>query len=221
MRKNSKIKFDRYTALGIFVLVSVILNQYVNFVKYWDPLEILWFCDTTAFILGIGLILKNRTMITLTLVSTIPAQFMWIVDFFMEAAGQGAGRTSELYTFGPVVFWLSVNLHAILIPISFYATWKLGFDKKALPWILIYIFFLLNSTYFFTPISENRNCVFHGCDDADPGSGYATYFLLHSLLYWLVSFSISFFIQRKAFSFLEERKAKKLEYQTAKKSWEY
>lgn len=205
MKKNSKIEFDRYTVLGIFVLVSVVLNQYVNFIKYWDPLEVLWFCDATAFVLGIGLILKNKTMITLTVVTTIPAQFMWIADFFLEALGAGAGRTETLYSFGPLVFWLSVNLHAILIPISAYATWKLGFDKKSLSWILLYAFFLLNITYFFTPLADNRNCVFYGCDESDPGSGYTTYFLLNSLLYWLVLFIVSFFIQNKIFEFFKKK----------------
>lgn len=195
----SKIKLDRYFFLGIFVLASLVANQWANFIRWQDPLEILWFCDMTALVLGIGLIMKNKTMITLTLVTTIPAQFMWIVDFFLEAFGEGSGRTVILYSFGPVVFWLSVNLHAILIPISAYSTLKLGFDKKALPFILVYIFFLLNSTYFFTPISENRNCVFYGCDAQDPGGGYANYFFVNSLLYWLLIMSISFYIQKMGF----------------------
>lgn len=204
-----KIKFDRYFVMGIFVLLSVTLNQYVNLVKYWDPLEILWFCDMTAIILGIGLLLKNKTMITLTIVTTIPAQFMWIVDFFLEAFGEGAGRTAELYSFGPVVFWLSVNLHAILIPISAYATWKLGFDKKALPYILLYMFFLLNSTFLFTPVAENRNCVFYGCDDKDPGGNYTRYFFINSLIFWLAAMSISFYIQKRAYALIRPNLGKK------------
>lgn len=201
-----KIKFDKLFFLGLFVLGSVFANQYVNFVRWHDPLEILWFCDMTAIILGVGLILRNKTMTTLALMMAMPAQFRWILDFFLEMLGGGAGRTAHLFTFGPRVFWLSVNLHSIVIPIALFGTWKLGFAKKALMPILIYGFVLLTVTFLFTSPEENRNCVFYACDITDPGGDYLRYFLIKNLLFWEVVFAGSFLIGKRAVVFFEEKK---------------
>ncbi len=201
-----RIKFDRFFFLGLFVLGSVFANQYVNFVRWHNPTEILWFCDMTAVILGTGLILRNRIMITLALVMAIPAQARWILDFFLEAVGSGAGRTAMLFSYGLTVFWLSVNLHAIVIPISFYGVWKLGFARKALLPILIYGFILLTVSFLFTNPIENINCVFYSCDVVDPGKGYLKYFLVNTLLFWEMTFLISFFICKKIADFFGKQK---------------
>jgi hypothetical protein len=209
MRKMAEVKLDRYTILGIFVLLSVIANQYVNYVRYHDPFEVLWFCDMTAFILGVGLILKSKAAATLTLVMAIPAQFLWIVDFFLEAVGGGMGRTQELWEYGKWVFWLSVNLHGILIPISLYAVWKLGFQKNMLKTILLYAFFLLAATYITATPPNNRNCVYFDCDYTDPGFGYLKHFTFNLVLYWEIIFVLSFFAQKKIFSFFEKKRIEK------------
>lgn len=206
-----KIKFDRFFILGIIVLASVTANQWVNFIRWQNPLEILWFCDMTAVILGVGLIIKSKKAATLTLVMAIPAQFLWIVDFFLEATGNGMGRTAELWSYGETVFWFSVILHAILIPISFYGVWRLGFDKKVLGLILFYTFSLLLVTYLLTEPAYNQNCVFYDCDGSDPGSGYLRYFIFDFLLPWELIFIVSYFVQKKFFTIVEKRRLKKRE----------
>jgi len=209
-----KIKFDKLFILGLFVLGSVFANQYVNFIRWHDPLEILWFCDMTAIILGIGLILRNKVMVTLAFTMAIPAQFPWILDFFLEVFGIGAGRTANLFTFGPVVFWLSINLHTIVIPISFYGVWKLGFGRKALMPILIYGFVLLVTTFLVTKPTENRNCVFYACDALDPGDGYLEHFIVRNLLFWEVMFASSFLFFRKLFEKVGNKKELNFENKT-------
>lgn len=203
------IKFDRFFFLGLFVLGSVFANQYVNFVRWQNPAEILWFCDITAVILGIGLILRNRIMVTLALVMAIPAQFRWILDFFLEAVGLGAGRTAALFSYGLSVFWLSVNLHAIMIPISFYGVWKLGFARNALPAILGYGFILLTATYLFTDPQENINCVFYACDASYFQGEYFNYFLVKVLLFWELVFLASFFVCKGIADFFAKNKSNK------------
>ncbi|MEA2006795.1 MAG: hypothetical protein U9O20_01380 [Patescibacteria group bacterium] len=206
MKILDRIKLDRFFFLGLFVLFSVFANQYVNFVRWQDPLEILWFCDMTAVFLGAGLIFRSKKIVTLTLVMAIPAQFLWIVDFFLELFGDGMGRTAQLWSYGDVVFWFSVNLHAVLIPISFYAVWNLGFDKKVLGYVLVYVLLLLVVTYLMTEPVENRNCVFYGCDSTDPGSGYLRYFVFDFLIPWQLIFIASFIVQKKIFSLLKKDK---------------
>lgn len=201
MKEQNIIKTNtkRFFWLGTYVLFSVAINQWINIALYRDFWGILWFCDATAVILGIGLILKNTNLTTLSLVTAIPAQLPWIIDFFLEATGSGMGRTATIWSWGPSVFWASVNLHAIIIPISLYAVWKLGFSEKSLKLILLYGLLLLTATYLFSPVSGNRNCVFFGCDERTPGTGYLRHFLINSLLYWEVIWAISFFILRFLF----------------------
>lgn len=195
----TKIKVDRYFFIGLWVLASVLANQWANFIQWQDPLEMLWFCDFTALLLSVGLMLKNRTLITLALVSAVPAQSIWIVDFFLEAFGHGMGRTAQLWSYGHMVFWLSVNLHAILIPASLYGVWKLGFGSKALKPILVYISLLLTASFLFTPPIENRNCVFYDCDGQDPTGRQLSYFLVHSLFFWNLMMVVSFYVTRFLF----------------------
>ena len=203
-----KIKFDKFFFLGLFVVGSVLANQYVNFVRWQDPTEMLWFCDFTAVSLGLGLIFRNKIMVTLAFTMAVPAQFRWILDFLLEQIGMGAGRTAELAGYGSTVFWLSVNLHTIVIPISFFGVWKLGFSKKALIPILVYGFVLLTATFLLTVPEENINCVFYACDASNPGSGYLKYFLIKNLLFWEITFALSFLISKKIAEFFVERNKK-------------
>lgn len=195
MEERKKIKFDQFVFIGIYLILSVAVNQWINIAKYNNELGIkgiLWFCDLTAILLGIGMILKNKSLVTVSLVTAVPAQLPWILDFFLEAAGNGMGRTAGIWGWGPEVFWATVNLHSIIIPLSFYGVSKLGFDEKALKYALLYGVFVLFLSYSLSPIDSNLNCVFYGCDEKDPGAGYLKYFLINSLLFWEIIFTFSF-----------------------------
>ena len=157
---GDKIKFDRFIFIGIYLLLSVAVNQWVNIAKYNNEVGIrgiIWFCDLTAILLGIGMILKNKSLVTVSLVTAVPAQLPWIFDFFLEAAGNGMGRTAGIWGWGPEVFWATVNLHSMLIPLSLYGVYKLGFDAKGLKYALLYGAFVLFLSYSISPIKSNFN----------------------------------------------------------------
>jgi len=196
LKKNKNFKIVKW--LGVYVLVSVLLNVAENIYSYGDFAEILWFCDYIAVFLAVGLLINNKDLVSTVLVLAFPAQFWWIIDFFLEFAGLGLGRTASLMNFSWLDFILSVNLHAVLIPISAYGVYKLGFSNRSLVLAWLMVLTLLPMTFIMTDIDDNINCVFFGCDAVHDGDfekkHFLQYFLVQSLLFWLVIFIPSFFL---------------------------
>lgn len=188
------LKSKFFYFLGIYLLASVVANLIKNYYNYGNLLDILWFCNIVAIILGIGILLKNRKAVTLCLVTSIPAQFMWIVDFFLELFGEGLGRTAFIMNEPLWIIILTVNLHLVIIPIAAYAVYKLGFADNILIYIILLVVVLLTSTFLFTDIDVNKNCVFYSCDVADPPHGENPYgdnkkdylpYLFKSMVVWI------------------------------------
>lgn len=200
------VYLNRLKLLGIYLLISVIANQTINYVNFHSLIGVLWYCDMTALLLGISLLFNNRTMATVSLVTAVPAQFLWIIDFFLQFFNRGFGRTEELFSYGSWVFWFSTNLHASLIPISLFAVWQLGFDRLAIKSVLFYMGSLTTITFVFTDYASNINCVFFSCDQKfqlNDFAGYAKYFVFNILLCWQIISAISFFVFRFIFQWKE------------------
>lgn len=177
-----KPKPDEFFFLGWLVGIGFLLDLLANL---GDPFEVLWFCSATSLLLTIGLFRKNALIISMVLLLAIPAQFFWIVDFFLTKFGHGLGRTAMLSFSGPLVYWSSLLLHALLIPVSAYGVWKLGFQKRCLLPSFLYFWLLLTLTFFLTTPETNHNCVFYPCDMADTGGKYEVYYA-YSMISWTV-----------------------------------
>ncbi len=164
LMKNNYHKIFELLGCGLIVLVAINLFSHVE--KWNDWGEILWFCNFATIVLGVSLILKKIVFINSVLIAAIPAQILWILDFFLNLFGTGLGRTSWLFEdAGLFVFILSTIFHAALIPISLYATLKIGFYKKSYIYsVIVFDFVMMSLSYFFTDFRENRNCIFYPCD---------------------------------------------------------
>ena len=165
---------DGFFVLGWITGIGFLLDLAANL---GDPFEVLWFCSLSTLLLTFGLFRRNTLLITMVFVLAIPAQFFWILDFILEIFGKGFGRTAMLASSGPTVYWTSLLLHVLLIPVSAFAVWRLGFDRRALWPAFGYVWALLAASYFLTEPALNHNCAFFNCDAADPGGGYFFYFL--------------------------------------------
>ncbi len=153
--------------LAVTVFFVVAANQLTHiFFEGLDFGELLWFCDLMSFVLAYALWTKNRFLLSTVFLSSVPAQFMWIVDFFMNLYGSGFGRTDWMFE-ESYVWWtpyLSTLMHAILIPFSAWGIFRYGFEKRAILGVYFIVLALLPATYFFTDPTINRNCVFFPCD---------------------------------------------------------
>lgn len=185
-----------HVVLGIFLLIVVILNVFINdYSVYIDADKLLWYCNLFSFILSFAMIFGNSIFITAVFVTAIPAQGVWIIDFVLELLGVGLGRTAQVFMESGLDAGLSILMHLIVIPISFYGIYKFGFNKKSLKFSLLLILIMVFTTFFFTDVSDNRNCVFYACDAENPGQGYMSYFFLFYLPFWMVIFTVHNFIQ--------------------------
>ena len=184
--------------LGLYLLISVALNLTKNFLQYGDLYDIFWFCNIVAIALGFGILLNNRKAVSISLVASIPAQLLWFIDFFLELFFVGFGRTSFIMNEPFWVIVVTTNLHLIVIPIAIYAVYKMGFAKDILIHIIVMTVLLLTSTFLFTDLNTNRNCVFYPCDETELWGGddkrnYLEYFLVNSLAFWVLVLVLNYY----------------------------
>ncbi len=193
----------RFWGVFFFALVSLNLSFHILF-EGRDLQEIFWFCNVMAVFLAYGFYYKKASVVNATLIMSIPAQFLWIADFFLEAFGYGLGRTSLLVSDSALyaTVLISVTMHALIIPMSIWGSIKLGFSRFAYLWTLPIVGILLPATYLFTNPFENRNCVFFPCDLSYAtdyqeliSEGYmTTSYFLQMQLSWLLMFTASFLV---------------------------
>jgi hypothetical protein len=164
--KNASLKFESVMNFFVlFLLFTVAVNLIVHVKTLNDWGEILWFCNFVAILLAIGIFFRNVPLISSVFFSAVPAQFLWIADYFLTIFGKGIGRVGWLFYENTSIFILSTILHGSLIPISFYACYKLGYSKRAYIYgLILFALILLPVTFYATSYEENRNCVFFDCD---------------------------------------------------------
>lgn len=55
---------------------------------YWisvsDPFHLLWMCDLTLLITGIGIVIKSPALLSSQIVGTLPIQIAWNIDFWLR-----------------------------------------------------------------------------------------------------------------------------------------
>lgn len=202
--KNNLIN-DKILRVGaILLLFFISFNVIINFL-YWNDgwTEILWYCDLAVIILSIGILFKKKYLISGVLITAIPAQFFWILDFVLKVIGfEGFGRTTWLFAWPFLTVLPSIIVHAILIPLSFYAVRIYGFDKKGFYVAMGILVFTMFMPFFFSAQDDNINCVFYSCDVNFEHSATYTYlgipaysvgYLLFIAFRWVIWTIITYF----------------------------
>lgn len=161
------LQHNSHKLLAVLVLFVVLSNQ-IAYV-YYGGLQVnmfLWFCDLMSYVLAYALWSKNKFLVSTVFLSAVPAQFMWIVDFFLNLFGASFGRTSWMFTNTDtwILSYTSTIMHALLIPASLYGVYKFGFEKRSIFGVYVIILTLLPASYFFTDPAINTNCAFYPCD---------------------------------------------------------
>lgn len=157
-------KILKVFAIGLLVLV--LGNFLVNLFFWGDSwTEIFWFCSAASIVLSVGILLKNPLLNSLVLVTAVPAQSFWIIDFILNIFSLGGfGRTAWLFELPIAVTVFSIVLHFMIIPLAIYAIAVYGFKKKSLLVSLGFMLLLIFLAYFATPFEDNINCAFYSCD---------------------------------------------------------
>ncbi|MCH8519191.1 MAG: hypothetical protein LAT82_00360 [Nanoarchaeota archaeon] len=203
--------------LALFLISIVLYKIWFNISVYDYYYVIFWFCNISALLLGISILLKFKPIIGAVSISVVPAQFLWVIDFILfYFFGFGFGRTSDLADYSMFEFYLSVLFHLILIPISIYTVYKFGLSRKSYLYsVIIFITLLLPLTYFITPESYNINCVFYQCDlsyedyfysDKNLYEGTIIYLILNMFFWYfiaLLAYFVYFFYFKKFIKFVD------------------
>ncbi|MFC1732240.1 hypothetical protein ACFL6I_18180 [candidate division KSB1 bacterium] len=218
--RSISLSFLKYIAIILSALV--ILNVVMHMLRWgWgDWQEVLWYCNSAALIVALGIFFKNRALVGAVLITTISTQFLWVLDFFAHFLGFGFGRTKwVLEGSTPTIFLISVILHGILIPITLYTVHVLGFSKKSLLYaFIIFGVFLLPFTFLVADYQENINCVFYPCnllylENAEFIDSHSIYnsitYLIQNLAFWFLVIVVNYYIfsyivRRTRFSYFVE-----------------
>lgn len=163
----SKEIHKKILGLCLILLIALFISNTVIHIFYWANgwTEILWYCNLASLFLVFGIFFKKPLLNSIVLVTIIPVQFFWILDFFITLFGfQGFGRTALLFDLPFSIVAISSILHLTMIPIAIYAVVVYGFKKNSFVWILLSMFFVLILPYLFSPFVDNINCVFYPCD---------------------------------------------------------
>jgi hypothetical protein len=108
---------------------------------YWissgEPFHLLWLCDLTLLITGIGLLLNNPLLISSQVIGTLLIQLSWNLDFWLRLITGSKVFGFTEYMFSPAqpmqVRILSV-FHIFLPVFLIYAIIRLGYDLRGWRW---------------------------------------------------------------------------------------
>ncbi len=161
--------------LASILILSVVLNQGVLYIKGEFSLNsVLWYCDIATLVLAVALLLKNSLLASTVFLTAIPAQALWIWDFFLTIFSKSAGRNSWILTgnITDLMVYSSLFMHFLLIPVSLWAIFRFGFRKVSVFLAIVAVFILFVLTVFFTSPHFNVNCAFNLCDSLSPRWAY-------------------------------------------------
>jgi hypothetical protein len=214
--KNNPIHEKILKVISILLILFILFNVFVNFLHWRDGwTEILWYCDFAAILLSLGILFRKTYLISGVLITAIPAQFFWILDFVLKVIGfEGFGRTAWLFSWPFLTVLPSIVVHAILIPLSLYAVKVYGFDRKGFYTAMFILVFTMFMPFFFSAQDDNVNCVFYPCDISFEHSatysylGFTSYspgYLFIISIRWLIWTLIFYFSLLKMYRSLFKR----------------
>ncbi len=148
---------------------------------YW------WFCNLALLGMGIGLLFRNRGLLTGFLAIASFTQVFWLIDnLTRQVRGKGVfGLVDFMYRPGyPIDEFILSHYHYFTLPIALTALLYLPQKKNhTLGLIAFFNPFIFGISYFAFPASQNINCIHEACF---PGLNWKG--PLYALLFWGVCY---------------------------------
>lgn len=160
-----------YTAF-VAVLVPVYWRDY-------GPTNFLYFCDVSLLLTLVAVWKEDTLLASIAAVGIVLPQTLWMADFLAEAVGlRLTGMTCYMYDGKYPLFTRFLSFFHFWLPLLLlWLVWRLGYDRRALPWCAAGSCVLLLVCYFFMPpppapadnpnLPVNINYVY-GFDDKEP-----------------------------------------------------
>lgn len=163
MPKTEKNKHFRVISIILF-LVSVTDSYFLLKNEHFS--QLFWFCNAAIYLLAIGFYFESSMVLTGILIGALVVQIPWVLDFlarlFFGYRLFGVADYMFEYGFNNLRFYAELD-HLLIIPLSAYATKKLGLHKRG--WIFAGILAIVINAgaYVFSSPLDNVNCVFYSC----------------------------------------------------------
>jgi hypothetical protein len=158
-----------YTAF-MAVLVPVYLH-------YYGPTNFLYFCDVALILTLVGIWIESPLLVSMCAIGITIPQLIWVADFVGIMLGLPVNNmTLYMYEAHRSLFLRGLSLfHGWLPFLLLYLVWKLGYDRRALPFWTVLAWVLILICFFFMPPPDpnagltpvNINYVW-GLNDSEP-----------------------------------------------------
>lgn len=153
------------TSMGIVYLALSIIAIF-NAFYYHRPHQVFWFCYTGMFLIGIGFLGHERTLIQTQLYLLLIPDAVWTVDFLSYLIQGESALGIVDYFFAPAPWSAKIVTlqHLTTIPLGIYFFYHRGIVRKPL-WIIVWfqLVLLYGLTRFATEVEENVNCIYAPC----------------------------------------------------------
>jgi len=163
---------------------------------YWissgEPFHLIWLCDLTLLITGIGLIFGNSLLISSQVIGTLLVQLSWNLDFWLRLITGSKVFGFTEYMFSPAhpvqVRILSV-FHIFLPVFLIYGIIRLGYDLRGWRWQSYLTAGVYGLSFLTTNPSQDTNWVlgpFWKAQNVVPGWLWLIIWLmLIIIMYWI------------------------------------
>ena len=185
---------DKFKIFGIFLFILSLIDTYF-LITYEHLSQLFWFCNTGLYLLAAGFYFRKSIILTGVLIGALVVQIPWVLDFLVQLFfGYSLfGVTSYMFDYGfsNVRFYIELD-HLLIIPLSVYGVYTLGFHKHGWIFAVIVTFIVNMGAFIFSSAVDNINCVFYSCFDSkiNVKEHALTYVILWTLLLSFVMFLV-------------------------------
>lgn len=150
-------------AVALLANIALTLFTIVFIAVYWKeygPQNFLWMSDIALFLTMGALWFESPFLISLCMVSFLPIELMWNIDFFIDLTlGKNiTGTAHYMFEKKYTLFIRSLSLfHVILAPIWLWLTISWGYDARAIIYAIPMIWIIFLATYFCTKPNPENN----------------------------------------------------------------
>jgi len=167
-----------FLAFGVTAILNALITRH--------PSQILWFCYIGLTLLGIGVLIKNETMVAAQInILAIPTLF-WVTDFYYQLFTNKPllGITSYVFEPRAALDTIVTSSHLFVIPVALFALSLLPHRKGyALLFSAIQVLIVAILAKIVSNVEVNANCIFEPCFTTPfPISAY--------VLWWLLAYGI-------------------------------
>lgn len=157
--------------------------------SYWvliGPQNFFWLCNLANFLILAGLWSKSRRLISMQWLAVALVGTLWAVDVGTAwmTGWHPIGGTEYMFDPQHPLLTRILSLYHLFLPlVAGFATWRIGYDRRALLWQCVLTWVVIPASYLFTEAERNINWV-HGPFGQPQDTLPALVYLIGLMLLW-------------------------------------